>query len=64
MESKRFAAKTVVVTDGASGMGEAPARLVVADGASVAIADLHEAPGNQMVQELVPIVPLWLPATW
>jgi NAD(P)-dependent dehydrogenase (short-subunit alcohol dehydrogenase family) len=64
MESKRFAAKAVVVTDGASGMGEALARLVVADGASVAIADLHEAPGNRMIEELVPIIPLWFPAMW
>jgi 3alpha(or 20beta)-hydroxysteroid dehydrogenase len=64
MESKRFAAKTVVVADGASGMGEALARLVVADGASVAIADLEEAPGNRMAEELVPIMPLWFPAMW
>jgi NAD(P)-dependent dehydrogenase (short-subunit alcohol dehydrogenase family) len=64
MESKRFAAKAAVVIDGASDMGEALATLVVADGAGVAMADLHEAPGNRMVEELVPIMPLWFPAMW
>jgi meso-butanediol dehydrogenase / (S,S)-butanediol dehydrogenase / diacetyl reductase len=50
--SERFAGKSVVVTGGASGIGEALVRLVAAEGASVAIADLDEARGKMLVEEL------------
>jgi meso-butanediol dehydrogenase/(S,S)-butanediol dehydrogenase/diacetyl reductase len=50
--SERFAGKSVVVTGGASGIGEALVRLVAAEGASVAIADLEEARGKMLVEEL------------
>jgi NADPH:quinone reductase-like Zn-dependent oxidoreductase len=48
----RFKGKTVVVTGGASGIGEALARLVVAEGARVTIADLAEARGAHLAEEL------------
>jgi meso-butanediol dehydrogenase/(S,S)-butanediol dehydrogenase/diacetyl reductase len=48
----RFAGKSVVVTGGASGIGEAMVRLAAAEGARVAIADLDEARGNKLTEEL------------
>jgi NAD(P)-dependent dehydrogenase (short-subunit alcohol dehydrogenase family) len=48
----RFAGKSVVVTGGASGIGEAMVRLAAAEGARVAIADLDEARGNTLIEEL------------
>src|SRR5260370_33347008 len=48
----RFAGKSVVVTGGASGIGEAMVRLAAAEGARVAIADLDEARGNKLVEDL------------
>jgi meso-butanediol dehydrogenase/(S,S)-butanediol dehydrogenase/diacetyl reductase len=50
--SARFAGKTAVVTGGASGMGEALSRLLVAEGGKVAIADLDEARGTALAREL------------
>jgi|ERR1700722_12263800 len=50
--TKRFAAKSVVVTGGASGIGEAMVRLAVAEGARVAIADLDVARADKLVEEL------------
>jgi meso-butanediol dehydrogenase / (S,S)-butanediol dehydrogenase / diacetyl reductase len=48
----RFTGKSVVVTGGASGIGEALVRLVAAEGARVTIADLDEPRGNKLVEEL------------
>jgi meso-butanediol dehydrogenase / (S,S)-butanediol dehydrogenase / diacetyl reductase len=48
----RFAGKSVVVTGGASGIGEALVRLAAAEGARVAIADLDEARGNKLIEDL------------
>jgi meso-butanediol dehydrogenase / (S,S)-butanediol dehydrogenase / diacetyl reductase len=50
--SRRFAGKNAIVTGGASGIGEALVRRVAADGAKVAIADLDQARGNRLVDEL------------
>ncbi len=49
---KRFAGKVVVITGGASGIGEATARQVVEEGGSVVIADLQENRGQALVAEL------------
>jgi 3-hydroxyacyl-CoA dehydrogenase / 3-hydroxy-2-methylbutyryl-CoA dehydrogenase len=43
---------TAVVTGGASGLGEASVRQLVGDGAKVAILDVDENRGNQLVGEL------------
>ena len=43
---------TAVITGGASGLGEASARLLVEDGARVAILDMDEKRGNQIAAEL------------
>src|SRR5260370_24115083 len=48
----RFAGKSVVVTGGACGIGGGMVRLAGAEGARVAIADLDEARGNKLVEEL------------
>jgi meso-butanediol dehydrogenase/(S,S)-butanediol dehydrogenase/diacetyl reductase len=50
--SERFSGKSIVITGGASGIGEALVRLVAAEGANVAIADLDEARGKMLVEEL------------
>lgn len=47
-----FFQKTVIVTGGASGIGEAAARTFAAAGAQVAILDLNEQEGNRVVQQL------------
>lgn len=44
--------KVAIVTGGASGLGEATARALVAAGAKVAIWDLNEEKGNAIAQEL------------
>jgi len=44
--------KTAVITGGASGLGEAAARLLVFKGAQVVILDLNEERGNSLVTEL------------
>jgi NAD(P)-dependent dehydrogenase (short-subunit alcohol dehydrogenase family) len=47
----RFKGKTVVVTGGASGIGEALVRLVAAEGGRVTIADMDEARGTRLAEE-------------
>jgi NAD(P)-dependent dehydrogenase (short-subunit alcohol dehydrogenase family) len=47
----RFAGKSVIVTGGATGIGEATCRLFAAEGASVVVADLHPA-GEALAKEL------------
>jgi NAD(P)-dependent dehydrogenase (short-subunit alcohol dehydrogenase family) len=44
--------KTAIVTGGASGLGEATTRLLVANGANVVILDLNETQGNALAEEL------------
>lgn len=44
--------KTAVITGGASGLGEAAARLLVTKGAQVVILDLNEERGTSLVSEL------------
>lgn len=48
----RFDNAVVVVTGGASGIGEATTRALVAEGGRVIIADLQEGPGKALEQEL------------
>ena len=49
---KRFENKVAIVTGGASGMGEAFCRLFVKEGGRVAIVDLNESRGADLVAEL------------
>jgi NAD(P)-dependent dehydrogenase (short-subunit alcohol dehydrogenase family) len=44
--------KTFVITGGASGLGEATARMLVSHGANVVVADLNADLGEQLAQEL------------
>ncbi|WP_016931704.1 SDR family NAD(P)-dependent oxidoreductase [Rhodococcus sp. R1101] len=48
----RFEGKVAVVTGGASGIGEAVVRQLHAEGASVVVADVQQAPGDALVAEL------------
>ena len=48
----RFENQVVVITGGASGIGEATARAIVAQGGRVVIADLQQDRGNSLVEEL------------
>ena len=48
----RFNDQCVVVTGGASGIGEATVRSIVAEGGRVIIADLQDDPGHALAQEL------------
>jgi meso-butanediol dehydrogenase/(S,S)-butanediol dehydrogenase/diacetyl reductase len=48
----RFAGKVAVITGGASGIGEATARRLNAEGASLLLADLDEARGTALAAEL------------
>jgi len=48
----RFSDKCVVVTGGASGIGEATVRRIVEEGGRVVIADLQEEPGRALAGEL------------
>ncbi len=49
---KRLEGKTAIVTGGASGIGEATTRLFVAEGTRVVIADIDDAKGNTLQNEL------------
>jgi NAD(P)-dependent dehydrogenase (short-subunit alcohol dehydrogenase family) len=46
--------KVAVITGAASGIGAATARLFIAEGASVVLADIQDARGEKMVEELGP----------
>ena len=48
----RFQDQCVVVTGGASGIGAATVRAIVAEGGRVVIADLQEERGQTLVEEL------------
>ncbi|MDI7775027.1 glucose 1-dehydrogenase [Asticcacaulis sp. EMRT-3] len=50
----RLAGKIIVVTGGASGIGEAIARAAIHERARVIIADIHRPPGLKLAQELGP----------
>ncbi|MBL7199698.1 MAG: SDR family oxidoreductase [Anaerolineae bacterium] len=49
---KRLEGKVALITGGASGMGAAQARLFAAKGAAVCVADINDAGGQQMVDEI------------
>ncbi|MEZ5571888.1 MAG: glucose 1-dehydrogenase [Halioglobus sp.] len=48
----RVAGKVAIVTGGASGMGKADAMLLAAEGAKVVVADLNEADGQAVADEI------------
>lgn len=48
----RVSGKTALVTGGASGIGQATARLLAAQGATVIVADINEAGGREIAQEI------------
>jgi NAD(P)-dependent dehydrogenase (short-subunit alcohol dehydrogenase family) len=50
--SARFEDKVAVVTGAAQGIGEAYAKALAAEGASVVVADLNEESGNRVVNEI------------
>ncbi len=50
--SGRVAGKAAIVTGAASGIGAATARLLAAEGASVAVADVDEAGGKKVVEQI------------
>jgi NAD(P)-dependent dehydrogenase (short-subunit alcohol dehydrogenase family) len=50
----KFAGRTYVVTGGASGIGEATVRAIIAEGGQVVIADLQNKPGEALSEELGP----------
>lgn len=52
MSGKRFQGRSVVVTGGASGIGEATARAFAEEGAFVTIADLDEARGTKLCEAI------------
>jgi NAD(P)-dependent dehydrogenase (short-subunit alcohol dehydrogenase family) len=52
MSTRRLEGRVAVVTGAASGIGAETARLFVANGARVVLADLQEAPGEALAREL------------
>ena len=52
MGTDRFAGKVAIVTGAAQGIGEAYARALAAEGASVVVADLNEDSGNRVAKEI------------
>ncbi|MBW8752493.1 MAG: SDR family NAD(P)-dependent oxidoreductase, partial [Propionibacteriales bacterium] len=48
----RFEGKVAIVTGAAQGIGEAYARALAAEGASVVVADLNEDSGNRVAKEI------------
>ena len=48
----RLSGQTAIITGGASGIGAASARLFVAEGARVLIADMRSEPGERLAKEL------------
>ena len=48
----RLTEKVAIITGAAGGIGAAAARLFVAEGARVVIADISDTPGRQLAQEL------------
>lgn len=67
--SGRLAGKLAVVTGAASGIGEACARLFVAEGAHVLMTDLNEQGGKRIADELGPLANFMVqdvsdPASW
>jgi len=51
---KRFEGQSIVVTGGASGIGEATVKAIVAEGGNVIIADLQQDKGQALASELGP----------
>ena len=49
---ERVADKIALVTGAASGLGEAIARLLAREGASVVLADVNDAPGKRVLREI------------
>ena len=54
----RVAGKVVAITGAASGLGEATARLMHAEGAMVVLSDIQDERGRQIVDELGDASPL------
>lgn len=51
-QGKKLEGRKALVTGGASGIGEASARLLAAEGAAVMIADIEDAAGEKIVKEI------------
>ncbi|MEM7169434.1 MAG: SDR family oxidoreductase [Pseudomonadota bacterium] len=51
-EQARFKGKTVLITGGAGGMGLAAARMFAAEGARLAVLDIHEEAGKTLVSDI------------
>ncbi len=60
-KSGRVSGRTVLITGGARGMGEAHARLLVAEGARVVVGDILEEEGRALAKELGPDAALFQP---
>ncbi|XP_060196466.1 short chain aldehyde dehydrogenase 1-like [Lycium barbarum] len=50
--ARRLEGKVSIITGGASGTGEAAARLFIKNGAKVVIADVQDNPGQSVVEEI------------